>query len=47
MYCILNSLIHARSKAEEKGMAIEGLRDDIVSFVFNEVLIGTMEPIAA
>ena len=28
-------------------MAIGGLREGLVSFVFNEVLIGTMEPIAA
>ena len=35
------------SKAEEKGMTIGGLREDLVSFVFNEVLIVTMEPIVA
>ena len=35
------------SKAEEKGMSIGGLREDLVSFVFNKVLIGTMELIAA
>lgn len=31
------------SKTEEKGMAIEDLRE---GFVFNEVQIGTMVPIA-
>ena len=34
------------SKAEEKDMTIGGLREGLVSFVFNEVLIVTMEPIA-
>ena len=34
------------SKAEEKGMTIGGLREGLVSFVFNEVLIVTTEPIA-
>ena len=45
-----NSKIYIyHSKAEEKGMGhyIGGLREDLVPIVFNEVLISTMEAIAA